>query len=292
MKKKGTGIIKCLVTVAIVAVAVIVAYLYFYEYFHHPWTRDAQVRADVVGIAARVNGPVIRFAAKDNQRVKKGDLLFEIDPTLYRISVEEARASLEKDTAIYQNAKAERDRRTVLVSDKAISVEDYQKHQEVFQEAEAQVNKAKANLELAQQDLEYTKVYATVDGYVTGLELGPGTYVREGQPLFALIDISSYWVAAYFKETQLRHIRPGDRAEVVMLGDPDKRLSGRVESIGYGIIRDDGSLADLLPRVKPTIDWIRLAQRFPVRVKLDETDLSHHPRLGATASVYILGPSR
>ena len=283
---------KYLVTGGLVVLAAIVAYLYFYQYFHHPWTRDAQVRADVVGIAARVDGPIVRFGVKDNQEVKKGDLLFEIDPTLYRIAVEEAQAAVTKDAAVYDKTKAERDRRAKLLDSHAVSVEDFQNHQDLFQEAEAELNKSKATLELAKQDLAYTKVYATVDGYVTALEMGAGTYVRKGEPLFALVDIDSCWVAAYFKETQLRHIRPGDRAEVVLMADRGTRLRGRVESIGYGIVREDGSLDDLLPRVSPTIDWIRLAQRFPVRVKLDEKIPSRHLRMGATASVYIPGPPR
>ncbi len=281
-----------MVTVVVVAVAVLVGIVYYHKLFRDPWTRDGQVRANVIGITARVSGPISRIVVRDNQRVKKGDLLLEIDPSVYRVAFEKAQAALNKDMIVHQNALDEEKRRNKLVPDGLIAQEVYQKFSSLEQEAKAQVDLSRAEIEHVRQQLEFTKVHAPADGVVTGLELGPGTYVRTGDPLFALIEIDDCWVEAYFKETWLPRIRPGDRAEVVLLGDPGRVLTGRVESIGSGIERGDGKKDDLLPRVKPTIDWIRLAQRFPVRIELDEPDPSHPLRMGETATVYIRGSHR
>ena len=292
MMKIRRNITKYLVTGIAVLLALLIAYLYFQDYFRYPWTRDGQVRANVIGIAARVNGPISRIAVADNQQVKKGDLLIEIDPSVYRLAVKKARAVLAKDTVIYQNALKEQKRRDKLLPQGLIAEEVYQKFQAFGREAKAQADQSGASLDHALQELEFTSIHAPVDGYIAGLEFGPGTYVREGEPLFALIQLDSYWVAAYFKETYLSNINIGDRAEVVLLGASDRVLKGRVESIGYGIERWDGELVDLLPRVKPTLDWIRLAQRFPVRVKLDEMNTPILLRMGATATVFIRGQER
>jgi len=287
MKKNRANFRKYLVTGGTVVLALLIAYLYFQKYFRYPWTRDGQVRANVVGVASRVNGPISRIAVADNQRVKQGDLLIEIDPAVYRTAVKKARAALARDTVIHQNALKEQKRRDKLLPQGLIAEEVYQKFQAFCREAGAQADQAQAVLDHALQRLEFTRIYAPVDGYISGLEFGPGTYVREGEPLFALIQLDSYWVAAYFKETHLKNINIGDRVEIILLSAPDRVLKGRVESIGYGIARADGKIEDLLPRIKPTLDWIRLAQRFPVRVKLDEINPSSPLRLGATATVFI-----
>ena len=283
---------KYLVTGVSIILALLIVYLYFQDYFRYPWTRDGQVRANVVGLASRVHGPISRIAVANDQRVKKGELLIEIDPSVYRLAVKKARAALAKDTVIYRNALKEQHRRDDLLPRGLIAKEVYQKFQAFGREAKAQVDQSKAILDHALQKLEFTRIYSPVDAYISGLEFGPGTYVREGEPLFALIQLDSYRVDAYFKETELGNINIGDRAEVVLLGGPDRVLMGRVDSIGFGIDREDGKIDGLLPRVKPTLDWIRLAQRFPVRIKLDELNPSRPLRLGATATVFIRGSER
>jgi len=276
-----------LVTILAVVLATGATLLYLRVYLHNPWTRDAQVRADIVGIAARVDGPMVRLPVRDNQQVRKGDLLFEIDPTLYQLAVERASADLTKARFTLRLKKDERDRRKDLAARDFVSREYYEIYRTEYDEAAAEVDRAEAALREAQERLEYTRVHAPVDGYVTGMELAEGTYVRAGDPLFALIDLHSFWVAAYFKETRLKHIRVGDRAEVRFMGNRFRPLQGVVESIGDGIDREDGSLENRLPAVRPTLEWVRLAQRFPVRVRLDGPGPVPVLRRGETATVII-----
>lgn len=279
--------LKYVVTLLTVCLAAGVTWTYLRTYLENPWTRDAQVRADIVGIAARVSGPMIRLPVRDNQRVSRGDLLFEIDPTLYRLAVDTARADVDKARYAVALKKDELARRKMLVAEDFVSKEYYEIYRTEYEEAVADLGRAGAVLREAEKRLEYTRVYAPVDGYVTGLEIAEGTYVRRGDPLFALIDLHSFWVAAYFKETRLREIRVGDRAQVRFMRDRFRVWEGVVESIGYGIERRDGSLERLLPAIKPTIEWVRLAQRFPVRVRL--TDAVPLPvfRRGETATVIV-----
>jgi len=283
--------LKYIVTLLTLCLAAGVTWTYLRTYLENPWTRDAQVRADIVGIAARVSGPMIRLPVKDNQRVSKGDLLFQIDPTLYRLSVDTARADVAKARYVVALKKDEQARRKTLVAQDFVSKEYYEIYRTEYEEAVAELGRAEAVLREAEKRLEYTRVYAPVDGYVTGLEIAEGTYVRHGDPLFALIDLHSFWVAAYFKETRLRHIQVGDRAEVRFMRNRFQVWEGVVESIGYGIERKDGSLEKLLPAIKPTIEWVRLAQRFPVRVRL--TDAVPLPvfRRGETATVIVFRQS-
>jgi RND family efflux transporter MFP subunit len=280
--------LKYFVTILAVSAAAGAAWIYLRTYLENPWTRDAQVRADIVGIAARVSGPMTRLPVRDNQRVSKGDLLFEIDPTLYRLSVDTARADLAKARFGLQLKRDEQARRKKLAADDFVSKEYYEIYRTEYEEAVAEVARAEAVLREAEKRLEYTRVYAPVDGYVTGLEIAEGTYVRDGDSLFALIDLHSFWVAAYFKETRLKHIRMGDRAEVRFMGDRFQVWEGVVESIGHGIETEDGSLDNLLPVVRPTLEWVRLAQRFPVRVRLTASERLPVFRQGQTATVIIL----
>jgi multidrug resistance efflux pump len=155
--------------------------------------------------------------------------------------------------------------------------------------AEAQVEAALAVLENARLEVEFSRVMAPVDGYVTNLNLRMGSHAVADQPALALVDIDSFWVHGYFRETVIADIRPGDRAIVTLMTYPDIPLQGRVESLGWGIAQDDGSAGqDLLPRVEPTFEWIRLAQRVPVRIRLDEIPSEVELRVGTTASVLVM----
>jgi multidrug resistance efflux pump len=166
-------------------------------------------------------------------------------------------------------------------------LQDFQNAQDSFAAAQAQLASAKANLELAKLNLGYTKVFAPVDGYVTNMNTSPGTDVTAGVQLIALVDTSSYWVAGYFKETQLPHIRVGQKAVITMIGYEKQPFEGVVRSVGWGIYVQDGSGTtgtDLLPSVSPTIDWVRLPQRFPVRIQVSgQTPIPL--RIGQTVSV-------
>ena len=257
------------------------------RYIENPWTRDGQVRANIVGIAPRVSGPIIRVAVRDNQQVKNGDLLFEIDPEDFQAQLNIAAGQVQNGEASFTQQKQNLDRQIDLYRTHVNALQDFQNAQDSFAAAQAQLASAKANLELARLNLGYTKVLAPVDGYVTNMNTSPGTYVTAGVQLMALVDTSSYWVAGYFKETQLPHIKVGQRAMITMIGYEKRPIEGVVRSLGWGIYVSDGSgsvSTALLPSVSPTIDWVRLPQRFPVRIQVTgETPVPL--RIGQTVSV-------
>jgi RND family efflux transporter MFP subunit len=234
-----------------------------------------------------VSGPIIQVAVRDNQPVRKGDLLFEIDPSDFQAQVDIAAGQVQNDEATFKQQQQNLQRQTDLFRTRVNALQDFQNAQDSFAAARAQLTSAKANLELARLNLSYTKVLAPVDGYVTNMNTSPGTYVTAGIQLMALVDTSSYWVAGYFKETQLPHIKVGQKAIITMMGYEKQPFQGVVRSIGWGVYVQDGSdssSTDLLPSVSPTIDWVRLPQRFPVRIQVvGETPVPL--RIGQTVSV-------
>jgi multidrug resistance efflux pump len=276
-------------TLVIAAMAVFAALSLYRRYLTAPWTRDCQVRANVIGIAPRISGPVIRVAVRDNQEVKMGDLLFEIDPADYRARVEVAQAEVLNTEANLKQKEQDFSRQRELYEHKVNTIADFQNAQDAVSAGQAQVASAKSNLTLAQLNLGYTKISAPVAGMVTNMNVSPGAYVNAGEQLTALVDASSYWIAAYFKETQLPAIRIGQKAKVSLLGYGKTPLLGVVDSIGWGIHLDDGSGASsqLLPTVNQTVDWVRLPQRFPVRIHVPANpDLPL--RIGETVSVTMI----
>jgi multidrug resistance efflux pump len=277
-----------LVTLVIVCLAVWAGWSLYLRYLQDPWTRDGQVRANVVGIAPRVSGPIIRVMVRDNQPVKLGDLLFEIDPTDYNAQLDVAAGQVLNSEANMKQRQQDLDRQTNLYRSHVVAEQDFQNAQDNFSAAQAQLASAKANLELARLNLSYTKVFAPVSGYVTNVNTSDGTYVTAGKQLMALVDGSSFWIAAYFKETQLPHIEIGQKASVAIMGYKQP-FQGVVRSIGWGIYVEDGSGSDatsLLPSVSQTVDWVRLPQRFPVR--LEPVGAPPVPlRIGQTVSVAL-----
>ena len=281
------GVFNVLITVIIVGLAIWAAVSLYSRYIENPWTRDGQVRANIVGIAPRVSGPIIQVRVRDNQPVRKGDLLFEIDPSDFQAQVDIAAGQVENDEATFKQQQQNLGRQTDLFRTHVNALQDFQNAQDSFAAARAQLASAKANLELARLNLSYTKVFAPVDGYVTNMNTSPGTYVTAGIQLMALVDTSSYWVAGYFKETQLPHIKVGQTVLITMMGYENQPFQGVVRSVGWGIYVEDGSGSSstaLLPSISPTIDWVRLPQRFPVRIQV----LASSPvplRIGQTVSV-------
>lgn len=278
---------KYLVTGVVIVLALAAALLMYTRYVNRPWTRDAQVRANVIGIAPRVEGPIVQIPIQDNQPVKKGDLLFEIDPSTFQAAVDNAEAKLKQAQAAQVQAQQELARQTQLYETKVIDLKDLQDSQDSYAAAVADSAAAYATLQDAKLNLSYTKVFATVDGYMTNMNTSVGQYVSAGQQLLALVDASSFWIASYFKETQLKHVQPGDKARITLMGHEAEPFDGEVVSVAWGIFLSDGSTVDLLPDVSQTIDWVRLPNRFPVRVQV-----SGKPpvplRIGQTASVSIL----
>ncbi len=275
-----------LITTAVIVLAILASILLYSRYVNKPWTRDAQVRANVVGIAPRVSGPIIQIPIKDNQTVKKGDLLFEIDPATFQAAVDNAAAQLQQAQAAQIKAHQTLQRQTELYETKVIDIQTFQNTQDDTMEADANVVAAEATLETARLNLSYTKVFAPVDGYLTNVNTSVGTYVNAGEQLLALVDGSSFWIAAYFKETQLKHLQEGTKVRLTMMGHEAQPFQGVVNSLAWGIFLSDGSTVDLLPQVSQTIDWVRLPNRFPVRI--DVQGATPVPlRIGQTISVAV-----
>jgi multidrug resistance efflux pump len=352
---------KYLLTAVVVLVAVVLVLFKYWDYVANPWTRDGQVQADVIQITPRVSGPIVNLPIKDNQFVKAGDLLFEIDPRTFTASLEQARAQYDvtgdsylgqieqveaakaqveasraavrqaqssinqADSTIVKN-KAEYERQQDMLPKKATSkkaMEGAQANYEVsvakrkgavaglaqsragLAQAEATLAEAEANLgaagdanasiraaraavRQAELNLEFTQVRAPVEGYVTNLNLRFGSQTVANQPALALVDINSYRVDGFFKETSVADMNKGDRALITLMSYPDQPLEGTVDSLGWGIAQKDGSTGyELLPNINPTYEWIRLAQRIPVRIYLDKVPDNVALRVGTTASVLV-----
>ncbi|WP_296989445.1 HlyD family secretion protein [Thalassospira sp. UBA1131] len=243
-------------------------HLYDY-YMNEPWTRDGRVSADVISIAPDIGGLVSEVMVKDNQPVKAGDVLFAIDPARYQVAVNQAQAKLENAIAARDQAKREVSRYSELDRD-VVSDQKKEQVKTGLATAQADVDLARADLSLAQLNLARTRVVAPVDGVVTNFSLRRGAYVGAGSPIAALVDSNSFYVAGYFEENKLPRIAIGDRVNVMLMGE-DQPLHGHVVSIARGIQDSErsGSSAGLA-QVKPTFSWVRLAQRVPVRVELED----------------------
>jgi RND family efflux transporter MFP subunit len=273
-------------TLSAVAVATLAAFILWKHYAQTPWTRDGRVRADVVQIAPDVSGPVSRVMVRDNQWVNRGDILYVIDPHWLKLSVLSAQADVEaKRHEMLMRQDAAR-RRTQIKE--VISGEDIQQTRSAASVAVANYQGALAALELAQLNLSHATVRSPVAGYVTHLRLRPGDYATAGETKVAIVDAHSFWVVGYFEETRLRHIQVGNRAQVSLMGY-DTTISGHVESIGRGIGDSNDETGGLgLPEVNPTFNWVRLAQRVPVRIQLDRIPEGVVLVAGLSASVAIV----
>jgi RND family efflux transporter MFP subunit len=277
---------RLLVTLAVVVAALIAARWLWIHYQVEPRTRDGRVRADFVPIAPDVSGLVTSIAVHDNQAVRVGDTLFVIDRARYELALADARERAA--TARAQLAEAEReDRRNVNLGDLA-STESREQSGSRVAVLRAALNQANTAVGLAQLNLDRTEVKASVNGTVTDLNLLPGSYFAAGRPALTLIDTDSFYVVAYFEETKLPRIHIGDHARMRQMGDVSI-LTGRVESITSGIEdRERTPDANLLPNVNPTFNWVRLAQRIPVRIALDGKPDGVVLIMGRTVSVDVL----
>lgn len=282
------------INLALVAIVAWYAYQAFEEYISNPWTRDGQVRGHVIQVSPRVSGMVIHIPVIDNQFVREGDLLFEIDPEPFEIAIAQAEANLERDHISSKASKIEYDRLLEIVAKDAgaVSARDLNRREAGYLQSLSQIQVAEENLRSARLNLSYTKIYASVDGYVSNIDFQIGSQAVANNPILALVDSNSFWVFGYFRESEIGTIDIGDPARVTLMAYPDQPLSGSVESLGWGIAPDDGNTGfNLLPSIKPVFQWIRLAQRIPVRIKLEELPAGVELRFGLTASVMILPES-
>ncbi|WP_208854233.1 efflux RND transporter periplasmic adaptor subunit [Aeromonas fluvialis] len=275
---------------AVVALAAWLIFTNYHNYLVNPWTRDGQVRAQIIQITPRVTGVITELPIKDNQEVKRGELLFRIDPRPYLSSLNQARASVAKASASIANAEQELNRaRALLRRDPgALSKLNLEQLENTYASAKAAKEEALALEEQAQLNLTFTEILAPSDGYITNLNLQQGAQAVANSPAVALIDRNSFWVHGFFKETDIANVRPKDRALITLMTYPDIPLEGEVDSIGYGIAQSDGSMGhNLLPTINPSFQWIRLAQRLPVRIHLKQVPPEIVLRVGTTASVLI-----
>jgi len=284
-------IIKLLFTLAILGAAGFFAYNKYREYIDNPWTRDGQVRTQVIQVTPRVNGMVKKIHVVDNQQVKIGDLLFEIDPSQYQVKLDQAKAKLKRTRESAKGTKIEFDRvKNIYAKDKgAVSQKDLVRNETNYYKSLANIESSEESVNTAKLNLSYTKVYAEVDGYVSNINFQIGSQAIANQAILALVDENSYWVFGFFREDSIPEVAVGDTAMVTLLAYPDTPLSGKVESIAWGIAHSDGNPGNnLLPSVQPVFQWIRLAQRIPVRIKLDKLPENVKLRFGLTASVMVL----
>ncbi len=275
-----------LVTLAVVAAAAGAGLRLWDHYELEPWTRDGRVRANVVQIAPDVSGLVTAVPVQDNQPVAAGALLFEVDRARYTLALRQAESSVVSAKVALTQAQRENARNIDLGN--LISQELREQTGTRVEAAQANVAQAGIALDAARLNLERAQVRAPTAGLVTNLDMRTGSYAQAGRAALALVDAKSFYVEGYFEETKLPRIHVGDRVRVTPMGGA--RLDGTVESIAAGIAdRDRTTGTNLLPSVNPTFNWVRLAQRIPVRVKLDP--LADGTRLvaGETVTVQVVG---
>jgi len=280
------GILRVGITLAIAVAAGLLAYKLWVRYTDYPWTRDGRVRADVVNIAPDVAGLVTAVPVRDNQYVHQGDVLFRIDTMHYQHALAEATALTQQRKSLWEMKKQQSARRAHL-DDEVISRENREDTDLGALAAKAEYEAAVAQVEKIKLDLERTVVRSPVDGWVSNLLVRPGDFAQIGAAKLAVIDQHSFWVYGYFEEHKLSMIKVGDVAEVQLLGS-HTTLKGHVESIAHGITdRDNPTDIRLLANVNPTFNWVRLAQRIPVRIRLDQIPAGLTLVAGMTCSVVI-----
>ncbi|WP_244567625.1 efflux RND transporter periplasmic adaptor subunit [Bradyrhizobium erythrophlei] len=276
-----------LITLAAVAVAALLGWATWQAYMGSPWTRDGTVRAYVVTMAPEVAGRIVRLPAGDNQLVHKGDVLFEIEPSDYRIALESAQAQAQRDAAALDYARANEGRQATLEGEGWVSKNIFQQSASAMRQLEAAVAVDKAGIAKAQLDLSRVVVYSPVNGYVTNLLAQLGDYANVGQRLVSLVDSDSFWIDGYFEETNLGKIQDGDPATIKLMGYK-QLIRGHVGGVARGInIPNVQPDAAGLASVNPIFTWVRLAQRVPVRIRLDPVPEGVRLVAGITATVQI-----
>jgi multidrug efflux system membrane fusion protein len=318
----------------VILAALVLAWFIYRMYYSNPRTDDAYVHANTASVAAHVSGQIIRLPIFDNQRLKKGDLLFVVDPRPYKLALDTARtklnlteieiktlhdtinsaaAQLSERKVDAANAKQYLDRIVPLrdrdfVTDNdvvearnkvkaaeagvATAASELQKAQDalgIVGDVNQRVRAAEEEIEDAQLNYDYCFVRAPFDGYITNLNISEGQYANAGQPVLTLVDDRNWYVLAYFGEDLLDRIRPGMRADVSLLSYPGQRFQGKVQGIGWGLFQQNGATVGGLPNVEETLNWVRLNQRFPVRIVLERAEGDHPFRMGQTAVVTIRG---
>jgi multidrug resistance efflux pump len=275
-----------LITLVTIALATGLGLAMWNAYMGAPWTRDGTVRAYVVTMAPEVSGRIIELPVADNQFVHKGDLLMVIDPTNFKIAVSLAEAAVQQAQANAQNAERESKRRQELTS-LAVTVEEKQTFETTALATQAQYQQAIANLNQARVNLERTQIRSPVNGWVTNLLAQLGDFANVGQNEISLVDADSFWIDGYFEETNLGSIQQGDPASIKLMGY-SQIVRGHVGSIARGInVANAQPNGQGLATVNPIFTWVRLAQRIPVRIHIDQVPEGIVLAAGMTATVQI-----
>jgi RND family efflux transporter MFP subunit len=250
-------------TLVITAIGILAGVQLWQRYMLTPWTRDGRVVANSVTIASEVSGRIVDIRVRENQSVKKGEILFIIDPSTYKAALDNAEASVSslRATMDLREANAARGHKLTALSISAQELEDLDLQ---AKSAEANYQQALAVRENARINLDRTTVYAPVNGYVTNLVLDEGDFADVGKAVLAVVDSDSFRVEAYLEETKLSFVKVGDSATVILMsGAP--AIKGRVDSIARGIGDTENPVGqNLLQNVNATFEWVRLAQRIPV----------------------------
>ncbi len=278
--------VRVALTLCLVAVAIFAGTRLWQYYMLTPWTRDAKIRADVVIVAPDVSGWVRELKVSDNQQVKAGDLLMSIDSDRFEAALDKANAVAETRQQQLRLREHEASRRAAL-GPQAISAELRENAQINAAVARGELRQAQADAKLAAINLARSKVQAPRGGHITNLRLAEGNYVTAGQPVMALVDDATFYVQAYFEETKLPRIKVGAPVKIWLMsaGEP---IQGHVQSISRGITdRNATPDSQLLAEVEPTFNWVRLAQRIPVRISLDQVPEGFSLSAGMTASVQV-----
>jgi len=284
--RRGLRIFPLLTTLATVAVAVVLGRAMWDAYMGAPWTRDGTVRVYVVTMAPEVAGRIVELPVKDNQFVHKGDLLLVIDPTDYKIAVSLNEAAVQQAEANAQNAERESKRRQELTT-LAVTVEEKQTYASSAVAVQAQYQQAVAKLDQARVNLQRTEIRSPVNGWVTNLLAQLGDYANVGTNVISVVDDDSFWVDGYFEETNIAPIRVGDLASIKLMGY-SQIVRGHVDSIARGInVANAQPNGQGLANVNPIFTWVRLAQRMPVRVHIDQVPDGVVLAAGMTATVQI-----
>jgi multidrug resistance efflux pump len=290
-RRKSTLKVLRYVATAILVVAALVAARHGWRvYMTSPWTRNGMVRVQVANVAPQISGQIVELRTHDNEHVRKGDVLYVIEKFDFEVALDNARATILNREADLEVKKAQNARRAALTT-LSTSIEEKQVFDGNAKMAAAALASARASLSQAEINLQRTEVRSPVDGYVTNLLMRVGDFARAGTPNVSVIDESSWWIDAYFEETKLANIHVGDPVEAALLGF-EAPINGKVESITGGIsAANAASSTQGLPNVDPIFTWVRLAQRIPVRIRIEQVPPDVSLVAGMTCSVSVVGGS-
>ena len=253
-----------IIFIAVGVLTAIISGRYVIDSFNVVETDDAYIEGRIHNIAPKISGTVKAVKVEDNQKVKAGDLLVEIDPVDYELKVSEVQSVLDMRKAVFEQASRDKERSEALYKEEVFSKEKHENYLTAYNLAKAQSEAAEAQLKIAKQNLEYTKMYASSDGYITKKSAEIGNQVQAGQALMAVVS-SDMWIVANYKETQLKSVRPGQEVRIKIDTYPGKIFEGHVDSIQRGT----GAQFSMFPPENASGNFVKVVQRIPVKIVFD-----------------------